>query len=177
MQAIVAVLVISIPLAVAGILFAPQMLRLIQAPASVVEVGSSYAAVLFGSNGILLLLFLINGIFRGAGDAVLALKALVLANVLNIALDPLLFFWLGTGAGDGGYGCCRRNVDRPRHWSGIPALPALRRRRANSTAAVHGPDLVADHAAFHQPFGSSDAADVYLYCELDGDLCLHWRLW
>ncbi len=95
MQAIVAVLVISIPLAVAGILFAPQMLRLIQAPESVVEVGSSYAAVLFGSNGIILLLFLINGIFRGAGDAVLALKALALANVLNIALDPLLIFGWG----------------------------------------------------------------------------------
>ena len=94
-QAIIAVVVVSIPLAVCGILFAPQMLRLIQAPASVAAVGAPYTAVLFGSNGVILLLFLINGIFRGAGDALLALKALALANALNILLDPLLIFGWG----------------------------------------------------------------------------------
>ncbi len=95
MQAILVVLLVSVPLAVPGLLFAPEMLRLIQAPESIVKVGSSYTSILFGTNGVILLLFMINGIFRGAGDAVLALKALALANALNIVLDPILIFGWG----------------------------------------------------------------------------------
>ncbi len=95
MQAIIVCAVVSIPLAIPGLFFAPELLRLIQAPESIIEAGSAYTAILFGSNGVILLLFMINGIFRGAGDAVLALKALAVANALNIALDPLLIFGWG----------------------------------------------------------------------------------
>jgi len=94
-QALIATLIISVPLAIPGILFAPELLRLIQAPESIVAAGSTYTQILFGTNGIILLLFVINGIFRGAGDAILALKALALANALNIVLDPLLIFGWG----------------------------------------------------------------------------------
>ena len=94
-QAILAGLAISIPFAAAGILFAPDMLRLMGATEEVVEYGATYVAILFGSNVTILLLFLINAIFRGAGDAVLAMRALAIANLLNIALDPLLIFGLG----------------------------------------------------------------------------------
>ncbi len=94
-QAILAGLAISIPFAIAGILFAPDMLRLMGASEEVVEYGATYVAILFGSNITILLLFLINAIFRGAGDAVLAMRALAIANLLNIALDPLFIFGLG----------------------------------------------------------------------------------
>ncbi len=94
-QAIIAGIAISIPFSVVGIWFAPDMLRLMGATEEVVEYGATYVAILFGSNITILLLFLINAIFRGAGDAVFAMRALVIANLLNIALDPLFIFGLG----------------------------------------------------------------------------------
>lgn len=94
-QAIAVAVGVSIPIAIGGILFAPQMLRAIATPEPVVELGSAYCAILFGSNLAILLLFVINAIFRGAGDAMLALKALALANALNIILDPILIFGWG----------------------------------------------------------------------------------
>ena len=95
LQAIVVCLAISIPISLAGIFFAPEMLRLIATPEPIIEIGATYCAVLFGTNGVILFLFLINAMFRGAGDAMLALKALCLANALNIVLDPLLILGLG----------------------------------------------------------------------------------
>jgi putative MATE family efflux protein len=86
---------ISIPISLLGIFLAPEMLGLMATPESAIEVGSGYAAVLFGTNVVILLLFLINAIFRGAGDAVLAMKVLALANLFNIVLDPLLIFGIG----------------------------------------------------------------------------------
>ena len=86
---------ISIPVSLVGIFFAPEILRLMATPESAVEIGSEYCAILFGANAVILFLFLINAIFRGAGDAVLALKVLAFANLLNIILDPLLIFGIG----------------------------------------------------------------------------------
>ena len=94
-QALVACGMVSIPISLAGIFFAPEVLRLIATPEPVVAMGSTYCAILFGTNGIILLLFVINAMFRGAGDAMLALKVLLLANSLNIVLDPLLIFGWG----------------------------------------------------------------------------------
>ena len=106
-QAIVAGVAISIPLSAIGILFAPDMLRLIATPEPVVELGSTYCAILFGTNAVILFLFLINAMFRGAGDAMLALKALFLANMLNIILDPILIF---------GWAPLQRWASRARRW-------------------------------------------------------------
>ena len=94
-QALVAGAAISVPVSLLGIFFAPDMLRLMATPESVIEVGTGYTAVLFGTNAVIMFLFLINAIFRGAGDAVLAMLALAFANVLNIILDPLLIFGWG----------------------------------------------------------------------------------
>ena len=94
-QAIVLAVIVSIPLAVAGAIFAPDLLRLMGASERVVDIGTTYCRVALGSNATILLLFLINAVFRGAGDAVAAMRALGLANLLNIVLDPLLIFGLG----------------------------------------------------------------------------------
>lgn len=94
-QGLVVSAAISIPISLLGIFLAPEMLQLMATPEGAVEVGSGYASVLFGTNVVILLLFLINAIFRGAGDAVLAMKVLALANLLNIILDPLLIFGIG----------------------------------------------------------------------------------
>lgn len=94
-QALVAGGAISIPISVLGIVFAPSMLGLMGASDSVIETGWGYCAIMFGTNATILFLFLINAIFRGAGDAVLAMRALWLANILNMVLDPFLIFGWG----------------------------------------------------------------------------------
>jgi putative MATE family efflux protein len=105
-QSLVLGLLASLPFAVIGIAFAPSLLRLLGAEAETVTVGSSYTAIVIGGSSTVFFLFLINAIFRGAGDATLAMKALWLANGLNIVLDPILIFGWGpipamgvTGAG------------------------------------------------------------------------------
>lgn len=94
-QAFILTLAISIPVALLGIIYAPEMLMLMGASPEVVEIGTPYCAILFGTNITILLLFLLNAVFRGTGDAVLAMRVLWLANGLNIILDPILIFGLG----------------------------------------------------------------------------------
>ena len=94
-QALLAGAVVAVPIAVGGAAFAPELLALMGASPRVIATGAGYCAIIFGSNATILFLFLINAVFRGAGDAVLAMKALWLANLLNIALDPLLIFGWG----------------------------------------------------------------------------------
>jgi putative MATE family efflux protein len=73
-----------------GLVFAPQILRLMGAETETIQRGVNYTRILFASNVSIVLLFLINGIFRGAGNASIAMKSLGLANLCNIILCPLL---------------------------------------------------------------------------------------
>jgi len=94
-QAIGVGVLLSIGVGLTGILGARQILTWMGGSPGVVEGGAGYTSVLLGGSVTVVLLFLINGIFRGAGDAVVAMRSLWLANLINIVLDPCLIFGLG----------------------------------------------------------------------------------
>lgn len=79
----------------AGIIYAGDILRLMGAEPETVAMGTTYTRIMMGSSTVIMMLFLINGIFRGAGDASIAMRSLTLANVLNIILCPLLINGFG----------------------------------------------------------------------------------
>lgn len=85
-------LFVSVVMAVPGIIFASDILRLLGAESSVVELGTPFMRIMLGTNFVIVFLFLLNAIFRGAGDAAIAMRVLIIANGFNIILDPLFIF-------------------------------------------------------------------------------------
>ncbi len=94
-QAIVIGLGMALLLGAAGAIWAPELLGLMGASPETVAAGSSYTRVLYAGMATVLLLFLNNAIYRGAGDATTAMRALWIANAINLVLDPCLIFGLG----------------------------------------------------------------------------------
>jgi putative MATE family efflux protein len=94
-QAIWLGIFVSIIVGLLGIFYAPNILLAMGADEEVLAIGIPYTRLMFAGSFTILFLFLINGIFRGAGDASLAMKALTLANCINIMLDPVLIYGYG----------------------------------------------------------------------------------
>lgn len=94
-QAIYLAIGISIAISIVGLFFSENILALMGASESVIASGSGYTRWMLGGNITVMLIFLINAIFRGAGDASLAMRVLILSNALNIILDPIFIFGFG----------------------------------------------------------------------------------
>ena len=94
-QAIALGLIVSVVVAIIGVSFADRLLALMGGSPWVLQHGSGFTKVMFAGNASILLLFLINAIFRGAGDAAIAMRVLWLANSINIVLGPCFIFGLG----------------------------------------------------------------------------------
>src|ERR1700685_2313362 len=88
-QSLIVAFIATTAISILGVLFAGHILSLMGADAQVVREGSIFTRIMFGSSLVIMLLFLINGIFRGAGDAAMAMKSLWLASILNIILCPI----------------------------------------------------------------------------------------
>lgn len=94
-QSIIVGLLISLLISIPGILFAKDLLRLMGASENIYNEMSSYTSIMLGGNAVIMLLFIINAVFRSAGDAAISMRILIIANLLNIVLDPILIFGLG----------------------------------------------------------------------------------
>ena len=95
MQSILIALMVTIVISVLGIIFAGDILRMMGATEQVVREGRGFTQIMLGGSLVIIMLFLINGIFRGAGDAAMAMKSLWIASILNIILCPLLIYGYG----------------------------------------------------------------------------------
>jgi len=94
-QAIITGIVVSLVFSAVGIFYAKDLLRLMGASEETVQMGYMYPAIMLGGNMVIMLLFIINAVFRSSGDAAISMRVLWFANILNIILDPLLIFGIG----------------------------------------------------------------------------------
>jgi putative MATE family efflux protein len=94
-QVLVLTLCVSALIGAAGLALSPLLLGMMGASPSVIALGASYARIMLSGSITVVLLFVLNAVFRGAGDAVTAMRSLTLANLANIVLGPIFIFGVG----------------------------------------------------------------------------------
>lgn len=94
-QAILLAVFIGVVFGLGGFVFAEDILRMMGGASDLIAEGVGYTKIMYAGNLSIILIFLINGIFRGAGNASIAMRSLLLANFLNMVLDPIFIFGLG----------------------------------------------------------------------------------
>lgn len=94
-QAVIIAFVISLIISVVGIVYAEDLLRSMGGTPKQIKECVGYTKVIFGSNFVIMFIFLLNAVFRGAGNASIAMWVLVVSNLINIILDPIFIFGLG----------------------------------------------------------------------------------
>lgn len=94
-QSILISLVTTAVISAAGIVFAPEILGIMGAEPDVIKEGAVFTRIMLGGSVVIILLFLINGIFRGAGNAAIAMRSLWIASIINIFLCPMLIYGYG----------------------------------------------------------------------------------
>jgi putative MATE family efflux protein len=108
-------IIVSLIISAIGVIFAPNILAALRAEPHLIQEGSVFMRIMVGGNAVVIFIFLLNAIFRGVGDAAIAMRVLMLSNGLNIILSPMFIFGVGffpelgvTGAAVGttiGRGC------------------------------------------------------------------------
>jgi putative MATE family efflux protein len=88
-------LIVSLVMGMIGVFAAPYVFEALGAEQQVIDIGLPFMRIMFGTNAVIVFLFLLNAIFRGAGDAAIAMRVLMLANGLNIVLGPMFIFGIG----------------------------------------------------------------------------------
>jgi putative MATE family efflux protein len=101
MQSLLIAFLFTAVISTIGLFFAPDVLKLMGASAETIHIGTNYTRIVYGGSIVIMLLFLINGIFRGAGDASMAMRSLWIANICNIILCPILIYGVGPIPGFG----------------------------------------------------------------------------
>ncbi len=94
-QSILISLMVTSVITILGLIFAADVLRLMGASTEVVREGAIFTRIMLGGSVVIILLFLINGIFRGAGNAAMAMKSLWIASIINIILCPIFIHFFG----------------------------------------------------------------------------------
>jgi putative MATE family efflux protein len=100
-QSIIISIAVTIVISILGAIYAPSILRLMGASEEVIREGQSFSRIMYGGSLVIVLLFLINGIYRGAGNAAMAMRSLWIASGMNIILCPILIYGLGSWEGFG----------------------------------------------------------------------------